>query len=64
MHYNWNAVWHRRFADDGINGLVDGQRPGRIPVFGNDDVLVLLKTVTETPPNGATRWTMAAITRG
>jgi transposase len=30
-------------------------------VYGHDDVLLLVKTVTEDPPEGATRWTMDAL---
>jgi transposase len=30
-------------------------------VYGHDDVLLLVKTVTERPPDEATRWTMEAI---
>lgn len=63
MHYNQVAVWRRRYIESGIEGLVDGERPGRVPVYDHDDVLMLLKTATETPPDGATRWSMAAIAR-
>ena len=61
MHYNQVAVWRRRYAEFGLAGLVDGERPGRPPVYGHDDVLLLVKTVTEPPPRGATRWTMEAL---
>ena len=61
MHYNQVAVWRRRYAAGGLAGLVDGERSGRPPVYGHDDVLLLVKTVTEPPPNAATRWTMEAI---
>lgn len=61
MHYNQVGLWRQRFAADGLAGLLDGDRPGRPPVYGHDDVLLLVKTVTETPPDEATRWTMAAL---
>jgi transposase len=61
MHYNQVAVWRRRYATDGLAGLVDGERPGRAPIYGHDVVLRIVKTVTETPPDGTTRWSMAAI---
>ncbi|MGH9224884.1 MAG: IS630 family transposase, partial [Acidimicrobiales bacterium] len=61
MHYNQVGVWRQRFAADGLAGLLDGDRPGRPPVYGHDDVLLLVKTVTENPPDEATRWTMAAL---
>ena len=61
MHYNQVAVWRRRYAEFGVAGLVDDERSGRPPVYGHDDVLLLVKTVTEPPPDTATRWTMEAI---
>jgi transposase len=63
MHYNQVAVWRRRYAEFGLVGLSDGERPGRPPIYDHDDVLLLVKTVTEPPPDAATRWTMEAIAR-
>jgi len=63
MHYNQVAVWRRRYAEFGLVGLADGDRSGRPPVYGHDDVLLLVKTVTEPPPDDSTRWTMEAIAR-
>src|SRR2546423_1916675 len=63
MHYNQVAVWRRRYGEFGLAGLDDGDRSGRPPVYGHDDVLLLVKTVTEPPPDAATRWTMDAIAR-
>jgi transposase len=61
LHYNQVAVWRRRYGDFGVAGLADEERPGRPCVYGHDDVLLLVKTVTEPPPDGATRWTMEAL---
>lgn len=61
MHYNQVGLWRQRFAADGLAGLLDGDRPGRPPVYDHDDVLLLVKTVTENPPDDAARWTMAAL---
>lgn len=58
MHYNQVAVWRRRFEEYGLAGLDDETRPGRPPVYDHDDVILLVKTVTEPPPDPATRWTM------
>jgi transposase len=63
MHYNQVAVWRNRYREFGLVGLDDGDRSGRPPVYGHDDVLLLVKTVTEPPPDAATRWTMEAIAR-
>ena len=61
MHYNQVAVWRRRYEEFGLAGLVDEERSGRPVVYGHDDVLRLVKTVTEPPPDTATRWTMEAL---
>jgi transposase len=61
MHYNQVAVWRRRYGEFGVVGLGDEERPGRPCVYDHDDVLLLVKTVTEPPPDGATRWTMEAL---
>ena len=63
MHYNQVAVWRGRYAEFGLVGLADGDRTGRPPIYDHDDVLLLVKTVTEPPPNEAARWTMDAIAR-
>lgn len=61
MHYNRVGEWRQRFEVDRLAGLLDGDRPGRRPIYDHDDVLLLVKTVTEDPPDAATRWTMAAL---
>jgi transposase len=63
LHYNQVAVWRRRYGECGVAGLADEDRPGRPCVYDHDDVLLLVKTVTEPPPDGATRWTMEALAR-
>src|SRR6266542_1482578 len=61
MHFNQVGIWRQRFEADRLAGLLDGDRPGRPPTYGHDDVLLLVKTVIEDPPDGATRWTMEAL---
>ncbi len=61
LHYNQVGMWRSRYDEFGLAGLEDGERPGRPPVYDHDDVLLLVKTVTEPPPDGATRWTMEAL---
>jgi len=61
LHYNQVAVWRTRYAELGLAGLDDEERPGRPCVYDHDDVLLLVKTVTEPPPDGSTRWTMDAL---
>ncbi len=61
LHYNQVGLWRSRYGEFGLAGLDDGERSGRPPVYNHDDVLLLVKTVTEPPPDGATRWTMEAL---
>jgi len=61
LHYNQVGLWRARYSDLGLAGLEDEERPGRPCVYDHDDVLLLVKTVTEPPPEGATRWTMEAL---
>jgi transposase len=63
LHYNQVAVWRDRYRDEGLAGLTDTERPGRPPVYDADDVILLVKTATETPPAPASRWTMEALAR-
>ena len=61
MHYNQVGLWRKRYAEFALAGLDDEERPGRPCTYDHDDVLLLVKTVTEDPPGGATRWTMDAL---
>ena len=61
LNPNQVGMWRKRYGAFGMAGLADEDRPGRPPVYGHDDVLLLVKTVTEPPPDGATRWTMEAL---
>lgn len=63
LHYNQVALWRDRYRDEGLAGLADTERPGRPPVYGADDVILLVKTATETPPEPTSRWTMEALAR-
>src|ERR1700730_3140853 len=46
LHYNQVGLWRARYSDFGLVGLADEERPGRPCVYGHDDVLLLVKTVT------------------
>ena len=61
LHYNQVGMWRQRYQDYGLAGLDDLERSGRPCVYDHDDVLLLVKLVTEEPPDGATRWTMEAL---
>src|SRR4051794_34867281 len=53
--------WRRRYARAGLKGLADRERSGRPPVYGHDERLRVVATVTETPPDPAGHWTHQAI---
>src|ERR1700728_3792110 len=61
LHYNQVGLWRTRYEEFGLAGLLDEERPGRPAVYDHDDVLLLVKLVTEEPPAGAARWTMDAL---
>lgn len=63
LHHNQVGLWRQRYAADGLAGLAEPKRPGRPVVYGHDDRLAILRTITQTPPAPASRWTMAAIAR-
>ena len=61
LHYNQVGIWRTRYEEFGLAGLEDEDRPGRPAVYDHDDVLLLVKLVTEDPPAGAARWTMEVL---
>jgi transposase len=61
LHYNQVGMWRSRYEELGLPGLEDEERPGRPVVYDHDDVLLLVKLVTEDPPDGSARWTMEAL---
>src|ERR1700691_2522351 len=61
LHYNQVGMWRQRYVDYGLAGLDDLERSGRPCVYDHDDVLLLVKLVTEEPSDGTTRWTMEAL---
>jgi transposase len=61
LHYNQVGIWRQRYGEFGLVGLDDEERSGRPVVYGHDDVLLLVKLVTEPPPDSATRWSMEAL---
>jgi transposase len=61
LHYNQVGMWRQRYDEYGLGGLDDLERSGRPCVYDHDDVLLLVKLVTDKPPDGTTRWTMEAL---
>ena len=56
MNQHTVAHWRRRFAAERLAGLEDRQRPGRPPVYGHNERLRIVATVTEEPPDPASSW--------
>jgi len=50
------GVWRRRFADERLAGLEDRRRPGRPRIYGHDDRLKIIETVTATTPEVESQW--------
>ena len=48
LHYNQVGMWRHRYEEYGLAGLEDEERPGRPVMYDHDDVLFLVKLVTET----------------
>src|SRR6516162_4984811 len=61
LHYNQVGIWRHRYEQYGLAGLEDQERSGRPCVYDHDDVLLLVKLVTEDPPAGMARWSMEAL---
>lgn len=59
--YQTVAKWRNRFSEVGVAGLEDASRPGRPPIYGHDQRLQIVKTVTEELPDPGSHWTVRAV---
>jgi transposase len=53
--------WRGRFCREGMSGLVDRPRSGRPPVYGVEDQLLIVATVTQQTPETDSHWTHRAL---
>ncbi|MQA16151.1 MAG: helix-turn-helix domain-containing protein [Pseudonocardiaceae bacterium] len=53
--------WRGRFRREGIPGLFDRARSGRPPVYGIEDQLLIVATVTQEMPETDSHWTHRAL---
>jgi transposase len=53
--------WRRRFAEQGMDGLLDRPRPGGPRRYGHDERLRVFQTACSPPPEGETQWTVRRI---
>jgi transposase len=56
MGEEYVAKWRQRFDARRIEGLKDDPRPGRPRIYGPEDRLRLVATVTSEPPDPASHW--------
>jgi transposase len=56
MHPDAVGRWRRRFQHQRVAGLADRPRSGRPLVYGHDDRLRIVATVTREPPDPASHW--------
>jgi transposase len=56
MAERYVAMWRQRFEAKCIEGLSDDPRLRRPRVYGNEDRLRLVATVTQAPPDPASHW--------
>ena len=61
LHYNEVGIWRTSYEELGLAGLEDEDSPGRKAIYDHDDVLLLVKLVTEDPQRERRTWTMAAL---
>lgn len=54
-------TWRRRFRREGIPGLFDRPRPGRPPIYGIAEQLLIVATVTQQRPEIDAQWTHRGI---
>src|SRR5579883_720197 len=48
--------WRRRFADEGLAGLADKPRPGKMPIYTKATGKRILALLDKPPPSGFARW--------
>jgi transposase len=60
---NTVGKWRRRFAQFRIDGLLDEPRPGAPRQIGDDDVAEVIRQTVETPPPGATHWSLRSMAK-
>jgi transposase len=56
INENQVAVWRRRFEAERLAGLEDRARSGRPRVYGHDERLKIIETVTATTPEVESQW--------
>lgn len=55
--------WRRRYLDQGVDGLLDGPRPGASRKLSDKDVERVLALTLESTPVDATHWSMCSLAK-
>jgi transposase len=63
MHEHTVAQWRHRFEAERLAGLQDRKRPGRPPVYGHDQRLRIVATVTQQPPDPVSHWSHSQLAK-
>jgi transposase len=57
------GTWRKRFSQKRMEGLYDEQRPGAPREIGDDEIAATIRKTLETPPKGATHWSLRMMGR-
>jgi transposase len=60
---NTVGKWRRRFAERGLDGLLDEPRPGTPRKIGDDEISETIRLTLETTPTGATHWSLRSMAK-
>jgi len=63
MNQHTVSHWRHRFEAERLAGLEDRPRPGRPLVYGHDQRLRILATVTQQPPDPASHWSHSQLAK-
>jgi transposase len=63
MNQHTVSHWRHRFEAERLAGLEDRPRPGRPLVYGHDQRLRILATVTQEPPDPASHWSHSQLAK-
>jgi transposase len=61
VHLSTVGKWRRRFLAEGLDGLIDEQRPGRPPSITLDQVEQVVVATLEQTPRNATHWSRTSM---
>jgi len=54
-------MWRDRYAEQGIDGLLDSKRPGKPATYGDEFRDMVLEKLSEKPPKGLASWDRAEL---